>query len=580
MHDRSWQARAHNALAGGQAEVARQCIAEGAATDTAEGQFLLGLCAQQLLQHEAAIRHFELALRWNPGLVTAQHNVALSYRSLGRLEDAEAHWRRLIQAAPQFALAYAGLGNLLRAQATAANADRRQTCLAEATALHVQAVALEPHEPGHAHNLFLTLSSRDAWQEAEAMFPNLAEAHPQAAHFAELAARVLVRAGQFPQAIVFARDALTLQPNNVEARISLATALRETGQAEAAEGYLKEACTLSPGHAVAAFNLAQHQCFLGRWSEGLAGIAADRVRQNEARRACKSDGPVLWQGDRAPGAHLLLLAEQGLGDTLQFIRYAQLARQRVGRITLVPPSGLAASSRWLKDLLSRTAGIDQVLTPAEPVPVAQVFAPLFILPHICGPFPDKVWAPQRYVWPDPDRAAFWARQLGPVDGRLRVALAWQGNPLYRGDARRSIPLEAFATLLAGVHRPVRWMSLQKGVGATQLQTRSASLQPIEDWGQTIDVGPDAFVDTAALLENVDLVISSDTSLPHLAAALGRPTWLLLSAVPDWRWQHTGTESPWYPSMRVFRQPAPGDWTEVMHSTAAAVDAMCASPVSG
>ncbi len=513
---------------------------------------------QQQLMLQAA-EHFEAALKSDPSSVMARHQLALCQRQLGNVAEAQRHWRHLLQAAPTFAWAPAGLGNLLRAQAMQAPiASERAHMLAQARAHHVDALALDPLQSGHAHNLFLTLAAALAWDEAAATFDRYAEKHTQAAHFPELAARALVRVGRFDEALLLAQACLALEPHNADALVSQASCLRELGHAAAAEQSLKRACELQPGHTVAAFNLAQLNCFRGRWAEGLAGIAEDRRQQVKAGQLRAPGGVRLWQGESDPRAHLLILAEQGLGDCLQLIRYAQAARARVGRVTLVPPFGLARDHAWLHPVLREVAGLDEVLRPSDPVPAADAFVPLFSLPHLCGPASNKIWAPSRYIHPDPALVNHWGQALGPRQGELRVALGWQGNPQYRGDQRRSIPLASFATLINDERLRVRWLSVQKGFGAQQLEQWPAPC-PIEDWGSRLDLGPASFTDTAALLEHVDLVLSSDTSLPHLAGALGRPTWTLLAAVPDWRWQESGDTCPWYPSLRLFRQPRAGDW---------------------
>lgn len=526
---------------------------------TASEHVAAGTEALQQQQYAQGAKHFEAALNVDPSSIVARHHLALCQRHLGNVAEAQRHWQHLLQSAPTFAWAPAGLGNLLRAQAMQATTEsvRAQT-LAQARAHHLNALALDPLQSGHAHNLFLTLATALAWDEAATTFTRYAENHTQAAHFPELAARALVRLGRFDEALALAQSCLALEPTNADALVSQASCLRELGQAAAAEASLQRACELQPNHTVAAFNLAQLRCFRGKWAEGLAGIAEDRRQQVNAGQLRAPGGLRLWQGESDPQAHLLILAEQGLGDCLQLIRYAHAARARVGRVTLVPPSGLAKDHAWLQPLLRNVDGLDEVLRPSDPVPVADVFVPLFSLPHLCGPDPNKLWAAPRYVHADPALVQRWGQALGPRQGELRVALAWQGNPQYRGDQRRSLPLASFAPLINDKRRPVRWLSVQKGFGAQQLQQWPSPCL-IEDWGARLDLGSASFIDTAALLEHVDLVITSDTSLPHLAGALGRPTWTLLAAVPDWRWQESGDTCPWYPSMRLFRQPRAGDW---------------------
>lgn len=561
----AWQSSIESALAerrwkDAEAE-ARVAVAQF--PNQAAAHFLLGVCLQQRADHSTAVEAFRCALQAEPTLLQARQNLALSLRSQGKLDEAESELRGVLTDAPSFVLAYAALGNLLRQRGQATADERRAARFAEARVLHEAAVNLEPTVPGHAHNLFLTLTTMEAWDEAALTFLHLAAAHPQQAHFFDLAARALVRIGRFAEAAEAASHALRLWPGCVDARVSLASAMRESGSAEKAERQLEIACAEAPEHAVAAFNLAQLRCFRGRWREGLAGLHADRVRQWATVPPAQWPAPSLWQGQAAPASHLILVAEQGLGDTIQLIRFAALARPRVGRITLAPPLGLPAGRPWLTSLAQTAAGVDHVLRPGEPMPRAELFAPLFSLPHLCGPEPNRISAPTRYLHAAPQALQRWSQALGPRDGRTRIAIAWQGNPQYRQDTRRSMPLSTFEPLFEAKRQgaPIALYSLQKGFGSEQLAEWHAANAPapVINLAEQLDNGTDSFIDTAAVLEHMDLLISSDTSLPHLAAALGRPTWMMLSAVPDWRWEATVPRSPWYPSMRLFRQKQMGQW---------------------
>jgi tetratricopeptide (TPR) repeat protein len=565
----SWQTNIELALTQGRTKEAEEFsrLAVSQFPDNAVAHFLLGLCLQHRGDHFTAAAAFRAACQVDAALLPARQNLATSLRALGAFDDAEVEFRAILREAPSFVLAYAGLGNLLRQRAQLKDDADRARRFAEARVLHESAVNLEPDVAGHAHNLFITLTSMEAWDEAAFTFLHLAVTHTKHGHFYDLAARALVRIGRFSEAADAASQALRLLPTCVDARVSLASAMRELGSSAEAERQLEIANAEAPDHAVAAFNLAQIRCFRGRWREGLAGLHADRVRQWSAMPSSQWPAPSLWQGQAAPSSHLILLAEQGLGDTIQFLRFAAAARSRVGRVTLAPPRSLPAGRPWLSRLALTAAGIDDVLAPGSPMPAAELFAPLFSLPHLCGPEPNHIVAPPRYLQADPQRVQHWSRVLGPRAGRTRVAIAWQGNPQYRADTRRSMPLATFEPLFAATRQgaPFELYSLQKGFGSEQLsQWHAASQQdPVVNLADQLDNGADTFADTAAVLELVDLLISSDTSLPHLSAALGRPTWMLLPAVPDWRWEATVPRSPWYPTMRLFRQRQSGQWAHPM-----------------
>ena len=232
----------------------------------------------------------------------ARQNLALALRAQGAYDEAEAEFRGILRESPSFVLAYAGLGNLLRQRAQLDDDASRAPRFAEARVLHEAAVNFEPAEAGHAHNLFITLSAMESWDEAVSTFLHLAARHPNTAHFYDLAARALVRVGSFAQAAQMATQALRLAPACVEARVSLSSAMRELGSAAEAERQLEIACAEAPDHSVAAFNLAQLRCFRGRWREGLAGLHADRVRQWASMPAGQWPAPSLWQGQAAPSS--------------------------------------------------------------------------------------------------------------------------------------------------------------------------------------------------------------------------------------------------------------------------------------
>jgi len=262
----------------------------------------------------------------------------------------------------------------------------------------------------------------------------------------------------------------------------------------------------------------------------------------------RASGP-LWDGAPLAGRRLLLRAEQGLGDTIQFARYARAAA-RSGPVALECPAALAR-------LLSQSGLCEAVVARGEDV-AFDVEAALMSAPFLLDPGLECAGGMVPYLSAEPDRVCRWARRLDAARG-LKVGVCWQGNPAYRADRVRSIPLARFLPL-AGIPG-VTLVSLQKGPGADQLAGLPSD-SGIMDFGAALDEGSDAFVDTAAVMANLDLVVTSDTAAAHLAGALGIETWLALAFAPDWRWGRAGETTPWYPAMRLFRQGAPGDWDGV------------------
>jgi hypothetical protein len=251
-------------------------------------------------------------------------------------------------------------------------------------------------------------------------------------------------------------------------------------------------------------------------------------------------GQPRWMGEDLSGRTLLIRAEQGVGDTIQFCRYMPMIPAR-GRIVFEVQPGL-------RHLLRNVAA--DVVTVGDALPPFDTWCPLLSLPHLLGmqaPVPP-------YLAADADRVAVWRDRIG-THGR-RIGIAWQGNPVAAAERGRSIPLREYLPLAQVPD--VRLISLQKHHGLEQLATVPDGLR-IETLGEDFDAGPDAFIDTAAVMQCLDMVITSDTSVAHLAGALGRPVWVGLQHVPDWRWLLEGEDCRWYPTMRLFRQPKRGDW---------------------
>jgi len=379
--------------------------------------------------------------------------------------------------------------------------------------------------------------------------------HPEALTTRGLALAAL---GRFEAALDSHERALALRPDYLQALNNAGAALDALERTDEALARFDVALALDPGFAEAEFNSALALLRAGRWQEGWL--------RHEARWRRKGEpGPTypeakLWLGgadDQAlEGRTTLLHAEQGLGDTLQFCRYASAVKALGARVILEvqPP---------LKTLLAGLEGVDQVIGVGEPVPPFDRHTPLLSLPLALGRSCDIPSAP--YVFADPSREAVWRARLSPSRGP-RVGLAWAGNSAHGNDRNRSLTAKALAPLIAAARSTgAQMISLQKEVRAGDL----AWLEQTPDVLRVEDLLTD-FADTAALVAACDLVISVDTSVAHLAGALGRPLWLLLPKPCDWRWMSAREDTPWYPAARLFRQTAPGDWAEVLDRAAQAL----------
>jgi ADP-heptose:LPS heptosyltransferase len=264
-----------------------------------------------------------------------------------------------------------------------------------------------------------------------------------------------------------------------------------------------------------------------------------------------------WDGAPLAGKTLLVYMEQGLGDMLQFIRYAPLLKAQGANVLVECPA-------FLHPLLSRCPGIDRLLAEGSPLPEFDVHVPLLSLPHLLGTTLATIPAQVPYLYAGEERVQRWAEELRPLEG-FKVGICWQGNRHHQWDHFRSFPVEHFAALAAVPG--VRLVSLQKGPGAEQLRKLGGSF-PVVELDSEKDASAAAFMDTAAIMKNLDLVVTVDTSIAHLAGGLGVPVWVALSAVSDWRWLLQREDSPWYPTLRLFRQRALGDWDGVFGRMAA------------
>jgi FkbM family methyltransferase len=350
--------------------------------------------------------------------------------------------------------------------------------------------------------------------------------------------------------------ALALKPDYLLAYKNKGTALCWEGRVEAALASYEAALHHAPADPDVHKHIGILRLLLGdfaggwpeyewRWKTGEIKLPAVQI--------------PTWDGSPLDGKSILLTPEQGLGDTIQFIRYAAWLKQRFDcRVLFSPPKSL-------RSLLSTYRGIDEWVTDVASAR-ADYFAPLIHIPGVLRHTTADVPAEVPYLAADESLIKTWREKLAEFDGR-KIGIAWRGSPTNQADIMRSIPLAEFAPL--GRLKGVRFFSLQKGPAAEELNTLAGRLEVV-DLGRTIDEGTGAFVESAAVLKNLDLLITCDTAIAHVAGALGVPVWVALAIVPDWRWLMGSEMTPWYPTMRLFRQQTPGDWAGVMERIAEAL----------
>jgi len=389
--------------------------------------------------------------------------------------------------------------------------------------------------------------------EAIRSFRHALQLDPQFAEAFHNLGSALADNDQLGEAVNAYRRSLKLKPYSAETWTNLGVALTAQGKIEEAVASFDSALQTNPSNVDARGNRALLWLLQGDFHRGWREYEW-RWKSNQLHR--QDFAQPGWDGSPLSSRTILLHSEQGLGDTLQFVRYASLVKQQNPAAKVV-----VGCQRRLTNLLSRCPAIDKVVGAGDPLPPFDVHSPLLSLPGIFQTTLETIPAQVPYLFPDPKLVVHWRNKLGNVRG-LRIGINWQGR-FGEGEFRkRNIPLELFASLakLPGV----QLISLQKRE-ANESHFQQNTPFTVFDPGPEFDTVHGAFEDSAAIMMNLDLVITSDTSVPHLAGALGVPVWLALPFVPDWRWLQNRWDSPWYPTMRLFRQQAAGNWSGVFEA---------------
>jgi tetratricopeptide (TPR) repeat protein len=528
-----------------------------------EIQTNLGLALSRQGQYVEAVALLQAVLRSQPGHARAQGQLrearalqaateGMTCLDQGNLAEAEAHFRRALQIWPEFPEGHNNLGHTLS----------RQRRLEEAVACYREALRLRPDFGGAYNNLGLALREQKRTCEAEASFRAAVQFRPQLAEAHNNLGLTLLDQNRLDEAIASLRRAIEVQPGFAEAHNNLGNALLHLGRLEDALASYANAVRARPDYAEAHWNATIVRLQRGEFQRGLA----------EFERRCQMPGSPChrftqprWDGSPLTGRTILLYAEQGLGDTILFVRYARLVKERGATV-------IVACQRPLLPLLACCPGIDQLVAQDDPLPPHDVCAPLLSLPHLFRTTVETIPAPVPYLSADPELVEQWRRKLAALPG-LKIGINWQGNPQYQHDRRRSFPLLEFAPLAAVPG--VQLVSLQHGSASAQLDAVREQW-PVADLGGRLDEEAGPFMDRAAVMKNLDLVITSDTSIPHLAGALGAPVWLALGKVSYWCYLLEREDCPWYPSMRLFRQEHCGEWGPVFQRIARAVQQLRSS----
>jgi tetratricopeptide (TPR) repeat protein len=567
----------------------------------ADSLHLLGVVAFQTGRSRIAVELIRKAINIKGNVAAYHSNLGNALKEQGRLTFAFACYRKALALEPDFAAAHCNLGNALKALGH----------LEDAVGCYRKSLALDPGVPDTYYNLGNTLRDQGRTGDAATCYRQAVKIKPDFAEALNNLGGMLKELGQFAEAVDLCRKAISLKPDYPDAHNNLGAALEARGEPEEALHHLRRALELRPNDPNAHNNLGNTLRLLGRLDETLEchtralelapddpeahnnlGTTYCELRQLDAAIACyrkaialKQDhqrahtnlglmllaqgdmsagweeyewrrkSPTVlnerqftqpqWRGEAAEGRTLLVHAEQGFGDTLQFCRYGPLAAARGLRVVMEVQEPLVR-------LLRTLPAVDVLPAGVEALPQFDFHCPMLSLPLALGTTITSIPATVSYLHADEDEAATWKARLTELANQgLRVGLAWGGSASYAANRRRSLSLDRLARLfdISGLH----FFSLQKDRPAPPGEF------PLTDCMDRIK----DFADTAALIANLDLVISADTAVAHLAAALGKPVWLLDRFDADWRWLTGRSDSPWYPTLRIYRQPTLGDWDWVL-----------------
>jgi tetratricopeptide (TPR) repeat protein len=539
---------------------------------------LLGASLFSLERLDDAIEIYRKIVALAPQSAEAHNNLAGCLQRSGRIDEAIAEFKTAIALDPKMTAAHQNLGMALR------QLHRED----EALAAFQMAIAGEPNPVVALYESGKIFLERSQYDRALEFFQKVLALKPDFIQAIGNLSTCLLFLEKFDEALAAVRQVIQLNPNSPSAYNNLGMILHGLDKDEEALAAFQKAVQLQPGMTTALSNLAKSLAIADRPEEtiivrrravelepgldvrhqdyGISLLSAGQFdpgwREFEYRaevrpldRQLQRLGPR-WDGSNPAGKTILIAHEQGLGDVIHFVRYATLIQQRGGNVVL-------ECQPELQRILENFRSIDHLVLHGQRRPLFDFYCPIMSLGLVFGTNLQTIPAEVPYLRPPAELCEAWGRKLGPARGRLRVGIVWAGSPNHGNDRRRSIRLDQLAPLASVPN--IEFFSLQKGKPAEQVN------QPPNGMSLA-NLSPDItdFADTAAIISHLDLVICVDTSVAHLAGALAKPVWVMLPRETDWRWMLHREDSPWYPTMRLFRQKPPGNWSELIQRVARAL----------
>lgn len=499
--------------------------------------YFLGIALHEMNRHSEALVSYDRAIALMPGFFQAHNNRGLVLEVIGRHAEALDSYDRAIALNPMHANAHSNRGNVLSAL------GRYDAALGS----YDHAIAINPGNAKAYYNRGVALSNLKRDEEALASYDRAVAIYPAYAKAYNNRGLALTALRRYDEALISYNKSIALNPDVAETHNNLGNALKDMKRYDDALASYGRAVELKPDDADIYLNMSYLKILLGEFEEGWA-LHEWRWRHRDSSRSPRRFPVPLWLGQESlRGKTVLLHTEQGFGDTIQFCRYAPMVEALGAKVVLQAP-------QMLVELLSSLKGSVHVIPMEHPLPDLDFHCPLMSLPLAFKTVSATIPADIPYLTADEDKRNDWRGRM-ETRAKPSVGLVWSGNPDHANDHNRSIPLNSLAPL-HGLN--IEYFCLQKDI-------RPADREFLveQKWIRQYENGLSAFSDTAALLMEMDLVISVDTSVAHLAGALGKPVWIMLPFSPDYRWMAEGEGSPWYPTARLFRQPRAGDWSSVI-----------------